>query len=142
MVVIKKSKRTIDYLVIHCTATKEGYPFNAKDIDRWHKSKGWKGIGYNYVIKLDGTIELGRDVNEVPAHVEGHNSNSIGIVYVGGFDDNMTPKDTRTPQQKEAMKYLVGELKKVYRNAEVLGHRDFPNVKKACPSFEVKKEFK
>lgn len=141
MVVIKKSKREIKQIVIHCTATKEGYPFNAKDIDRWHKSKGWKGIGYNYVIKLNGDIELGRDVDEIPAHVEGHNSNSIGVVYVGGVDDYLRPKDTRTSAQKAALKYLVGELKKVYRSAEVLGHKDFPNVHKACPSFEVKKEF-
>ena len=70
---MKKSKRTIKYLVIHCSATPEGRPHTAKDIDLWHRQRGFNEIGYNYVILLDGTIEQGRDVDKIPAHVEGHN---------------------------------------------------------------------
>jgi N-acetylmuramoyl-L-alanine amidase len=80
---LKKSKRTIKYLVVHCAATPEGRNDKAKDIDRWHRQRGWAGIGYNYVIDLDGTIEPGRDVDRIPAQVAGHNSNSIGICYIG-----------------------------------------------------------
>lgn len=139
---IKKSKRKIEYIAIHCTATKEGYPFYAKDIEQWHKSRGWSGIGYNYVIDLKGDIELGRDVNLVPAHVVGYNSNSIGVVYVGGLDSNMKPKDTRTIEQKESLLKLLKELKKIYPTAIIQGHRDFPKVAKECPCFNAKKEYK
>lgn len=142
MKISNKSKRIIKHLVIHCTATKEGYPFSASDIDRWHKVKGWNGIGYNYVIDLNGNIELGRDVNLVPAQVEGYNANAIGIVYVGGLDANMKPKDTRNKAQKESLLSLLKNLKKLYPNAEILGHRDFPKVNKACPCFDAKKEYK
>lgn len=138
---LKKSKRQINHLVVHCTATKENYPFTAKDIDQWHKTKGWKGIGYNYVIDLDGTIEIGRDVDLIPAQVEGWNAHAIGLVYVGGLDKNtLKPKDTRTLQQKESMRNLLSALKSLYPNAKILGHRDFPNVKKACPCFDVQND--
>ncbi|MDY3352217.1 N-acetylmuramoyl-L-alanine amidase [Riemerella anatipestifer] len=139
---MKKSKRRIDYIAIHCTATPEGKNFTARDIDNWHKKIGWSGIGYNYVIKLDGTLELGRDVDLVPAHVKGFNQNSIGVVYVGGVDALGKPKDTRTSQQKDTMIKLLKDLRKFYPNAKILGHRDFPSVKKACPSFDAKNEYK
>lgn len=138
---LKKSKRRIDWLVVHCTATKEGANFKAKDIDLWHKAKGWSQIGYNYVIDLDGAIEPGRDVDLVPAQVAGYNSNAIGIVYVGGTDLNGKPKDTRTVQQKESLLKLLKDLKKLYPSAKIQGHRDFPKVAKACPSFDAKKEY-
>lgn len=138
---IKKSKRDITHIVVHCTATKEGYEFSAKDIDKWHRSKGWAEIGYNYVVQLDGSIQEGRSVDKVPAHVQGHNSKSIGIVYVGGLDDNMNPKDTRTEAQKQSLRSLIASLKIVYPKAQVLGHRDFPGVRKACPCFNAKNEY-
>lgn len=139
---IRKSSRDITHIVVHCTATKEGYSFSARDIDRWHRDIGWAEIGYNYVIKLDGTIEEGRDVDKVPSHVKGHNAKSIGIVYVGGLDENMKPKDTRTPAQKSSLIVLIARLRILYPKAIILGHRDFPGVKKECPCFDVKKEFK
>lgn len=139
---LKKSARRIKYIVIHCTATKQGYPFSAKDVDRWHRSKGWNGIGYNYVIGLDGKIENGRDVDRVPAHVKGYNSNSIGVVYVGGLDKNMKAKDTRTPLQKKSILNILKELRKLYPDAIIQGHRDFPRVAKACPCFDAKPEYK
>ncbi len=140
---MKKSTRQIKYLVVHCSATPEGRNHTAKDIDAWHRQRGFDGIGYNYVIRLDGTVEEGRDVNKIPSHVKGYNKESIGICYIGGIDKNtLQPKDTRTPAQKEALKKLLVELKKLYPQAEILGHRDFPNVAKACPCFNAKIEYK
>jgi N-acetylmuramoyl-L-alanine amidase len=136
-----KSKREIKYIVIHCTATKEGYSFNVKDINRWHKGLGWSEIGYNYVVKLDGTLEFGRNVDKVPSHVKGYNSNSIGVVYIGGLDENMKSKDTRTNLQKIELIRLLKKLKALYPNAKILGHRDFKGVKKDCPCFDAKKEY-
>nr|DAJ29985.1 MAG TPA: endodeoxyribonuclease I [Caudoviricetes sp.] len=143
MTPLKKSTRTINYLVVHCSATPEGKPFTVKDIDQWHRARGFKGIGYNYVIYLDGSVHEGRDVNLIPAHVEGHNRDSIGICYIGGCDaSGKKPKDTRTPQQKAALLELLKALRKLYPNAQILGHRDFADVKKACPSFDAKTEYK
>ncbi|WP_172914049.1 N-acetylmuramoyl-L-alanine amidase [Capnocytophaga canis] len=144
---LKKSKRSIKYLVVHCSATPEGREHTAKDIARWHKQRGFTEIGYNYVIRLDGTIELGRDVDKIPAHVEGFNANSIGIVYIGGVsspnpsEGGGKPKDTRTKGQKQSLLQLLKELRKLYPTAKIWGHRDFPNVKKACPCFDAKKEY-
>lgn len=140
---MKKSTRQIKYLVVHCSATPEGRNHTAKDIDLWHRQRGFDGIGYNYIIRLDGTVEEGRDVNKIPSHVKGYNKESIGICYIGGIDKNtLQPKDTRTPAQKEALKKLLIDLKKLYPQAEILGHRDFPNVAKACPCFNAKIEYK
>lgn len=140
---MKKSKRTIHYLVVHCSATPEGRDHTAKDIDLWHRQRGFNEIGYNYVVRLNGTIEGGRDVDKIPAHVTNHNKDSIGICYIGGIDKKtLQPKDTRTAEQKEALKKLLTELKALYPEAEILGHRDFPGVAKACPCFNAKDEYK
>lgn len=132
--------RKINEIIIHCSATAEGKDFNAKDIDRWHKQRGFKKIGYHYVIKLDGTVEIGRGVEEIGAHCTNHNRNSIGICYIGGLaPDGKTPKDTRTPQQKSALWKLLLELIIKYPDATIHGHREFAN--KACPCFDVQKEY-
>jgi len=130
--------RTITHIVIHCSATREGQSFTADDIRSWHKAKGWKDIGYHFVIRLDGTVERGRDEDQPGAHVENHNSTTIGVCYVGGLDAWGKPTDTRTTAQKEAMQRLVELLVKKYPTAQVVGHRDFPGVKKDCPCFDAK----
>lgn len=129
--------RPINLLVWHCAATPEGKPFTAADIDRWHKQQGWAGIGYHYVVLLDGTIQKGRPVETVGAHVQGHNTGSIGCVYIGGVDkDNRFAKDTRTPPQKAAMIQLTKDLLKQFPTIKrIAGHNEFAN--KACPSFKV-----
>ena len=88
--------RKITEIIIHCADTPEGRNDKAADIDRWHKAQGWHGIGYHYVIDLDGTIEPARDLEKAGAHCTGHNADSIGIVYIGGrCKDAGTPKQPR-----------------------------------------------
>lgn len=132
--------RTIDKIIIHCAATPEGKAFTIKDINRWHKERGFAMIGYHFVIYLDGSVHEGRPLAMQGAHTLGHNTTSIGICYIGGVDkDGKTPKDTRTPAQKEALCTLVDRLQLAYPEATVHGHNEFAN--KACPSFDVQKEF-
>lgn len=133
--------RTIDKIIIHCSATPEGKDFTVSDIDQWHRQRGFASIGYHYVIYLDGSIHEGRPLELQGAHTLGHNARSVGICYIGGVAaDGRTPKDTRTYKQKEALIALVNDLKTRFPEATVHGHREFAN--KACPSFDVKKEFK
>lgn len=132
--------RKINKIILHCSATKEGQKFTVKNIDAWHRQRGFNGVGYHYLILLDGAIEPGRPESLVGAHTLGQNANSIGICYIGGLDTYGKPKDTRTDAQKEALIKLVKELKVKYSGATVHGHNEFAN--KACPSFIVKDELK
>jgi N-acetylmuramoyl-L-alanine amidase len=132
--------RQINEIIVHCSATPEGADFKVEDIDKWHRKRGFRCIGYHYVIYLDGGIHLGRPIEEEGAHCLGHNIHSIGVCYIGGVaKDGHTPKDTRTPEQKEALKALLGLLKAAFRDARIYGHRDF--AKKDCPSFDATKEY-
>ena len=139
----KTTKRKITDISIHCSATKEGIDITTSDIRRWHvQDNGWNDIGYNYIIRLDGTIEKGRPLYKSPAAVKGHNKNMLAVCYIGGIDENQVAKDTRTPQQKASMDYLIGELKRHYPEATVKGHRSYPDVAKACPSFDATEEYR
>lgn len=132
--------RNIDEIIIHCSATREGQDFRASDIDTWHRQKGWAGIGYHYVIDLSGFVEPGRPVEQIGAHCSGHNSNSIGVCYIGGLDRNGKAADTRTENQKEALRVLVDALRNRFPSIKrVNGHRRYAN--KECPCFDVEKEF-
>ena len=135
-----KSVRQITKIILHCTATPEGRDVDAEEITRWHKNKGWRNNGYHYIVKLDGTIEEGRSVQMVGAHTKGHNVGSIGVVYVGGCDKNMKPKDTRTPEQDFVLTNLLSALLEMYPLAKLHGHNEF-NKGKACPSFDVQEEY-
>lgn len=118
-------------IVIHCTATREGQEITVDQIRKWHtdpkpRGRGWSDIGYHFVVMLDGSVEVGRPLTRNGAHVLGHNTNTIGIVYVGGVDENLTPKDTRTPEQKEAINCHIENLLHYHKNIkEIKGHRDF-----------------
>ena len=131
--------RKINEIIIHCSATAEGRDYTVADIDSWHKARGWRCIGYHYVIYRDGSVHTGRPVAQIGAHCTGHNANSIGVCYIGGCAaDGKTPKDTRTPQQREALRKLVSDLQKRFPGAALHGHRDY--AAKACPSFDVHKD--
>ena len=160
-IVLKRSKRRIDYIAIHCTATPEGNDTTVEDIRKQHKAQGWSDIGYHYVIYRDGTVNLGRDVDFAGAHVSGYNANSIGVSYVGGLENKpgvpyskLPAKDTRTEEQKASMLALLMDLRKLHPKAVIQGHRDFSPDRngdgvisadewiKACPSFAAKEEFR
>lgn len=160
-VVLKKSKRRIDYIVVHCTADREGQAKTVEQIRREHIAQGWSDIGYHYVVDLQGNIHLGRDVDISGSHVAGYNSYSIGVVYVGGLENDprktygqLKAKDTRTNAQKAALLSLLMDLRKLYPQAKIVGHRDFSKDKngngiidpweriKECPSFDAKTEYR
>lgn len=133
--------RNIKEIIIHCSATAAGRNFKAADIDAWHRQRGFRKIGYHWVVDLDGTIEAGRAEREVGAHCLGHNAESIGVCYIGGLaEDGKTPMDTRTEAQRMALKRLITEIMRRYPGATLHGHREF--AAKACPCFDVKNELK
>lgn len=132
--------RPINELIWHCTATPEGRHVTRDQIDQWHKARGWKGIGYHKVVHLDGSVSEGRPESEIGAHVSGHNTNTIGYVYVGGLDkDKLQPKDTRTKAQKATMIRLTQEAIAKYNLKKITGHREY--AAKACPCFDAAKEY-
>lgn len=135
---LKPSSRQIKEIIVHCTATRAGVNCTVEDIRRWHKQQGWSDIGYHYVVYRDGSVHEGRDVNIAGAHCLGHNTYSIGVAYVGGVArDGKTPADTRTVAQAEGLEKLMVELRRMYPQAQIFGHRDF--ARKACPCFDARK---
>ena len=158
---LKRSKRKITDIVVHCTASREGQTMTVEQIRAEHRRNGWADIGYHYVIGLRGERWNGRDVDLVGAHVSGHNAHSIGIAYVGGLENRpgvpyscLKAKDTRTPEQKAALLSLLMDLRKLYPSARISGHRDFSPDRdgngiltpdewvKQCPSFDAKTEYR
>ena len=134
--------RKIEQIVIHCSATKPNMDVGVDEIRKWHKNRGWSDIGYHYVVRRNGEIEVGRDEDLVGAGVKGFNKHTIHICLVGGVNDDLEPDDNYTIRQKNAAKELARKLQKKYFELTgifpaVIGHRDFPNVRKACPCFDV-----
>lgn len=139
------TRKATDLLVVHCAATSPSMDIGSAEIDRWHRQRGFFMCGYHYVIRRNGFVECARSghkcrgENDVGAHAQNHNHNSIGICLVGGVAaDGKTPEDNFTPEQMSALGNLLAALKFRYPKATVLGHRDLPGVRKACPSFDVK----
>ena len=125
--------RTITLIVVHCSAVKPDQLSSAAQIDTWHRQRGFHlGIGYHYVIRRNGDIEPGRPEWMIGAHCQNHNSHSIGVCYEGGLDARGQPADTRTPEQKTAMRKLLEELHERYPRAVIVGHHDL-NPMKDCP---------
>lgn len=110
----------------------------AAQVDAWHKQRGWRCIGYHYIVRRDGTIERGRAISQPGAHCYGHNAHSIGVAYVGGLDEEMRPCDTRTEAQRAALLKLVTQLTAMYR-CRVHGHRDY--AERDCPCFDAASEY-
>ena len=133
--------RTISFIIIHCSAARPWQQSSVSDIDRWHRARGWKGCGYHYVIRRDGTVETGRPLEEIGAHCQNRNHHSIGICYEGGLDTDGRPYDTRTEAQKAAMRSLLEELHARFPKALIMGHNVF-NPMKACPCFDAAAEYR
>lgn len=133
------NRKSTNWLVIHCSATRAVMDVGVADIRKWHMAQGWADIGYHYVIRRSGKVETGRPLDSIGSHVKGHNANSVGICLVGGLNnDTFKPENNFTPQQWESLVRLLKTLTAKYPKAKVLGHRDFPNVHKACPGFNAK----
>jgi hypothetical protein len=127
----------IKFLTIHCAATPEGRHVDAATISAWDKAK-FGQTSYHHVIELDGNHVVTLKDDQKGAHTGGHNTGNIGVCYVGGVTaDNKAPKDTRTPNQRATMRDIVREYQIRYPGIIVRGHRDWPDVHKACPSFDV-----
>lgn len=150
-----KKRKSTKQIIVHCTASKEGQNLTVEAVHNSHLRNGWSGIGYHYLIGLDGTIYAGREDDTIGAHAAPQNSDSIGIVYVGGLDANKKPKDTRTEAQKESLIELIKFLLERYPTiSEIKGHRDISPDKngdgiiqpkewiKACPCFDAIEEYK
>ena len=132
-----------EYIVIHCSDSYPSMDIGVKEIRRWHTSpdkndpsKPWKDIGYHFVIRRNGIVEVGRHVDDVGSHTRGFNSDSIGICMVGGKDGN-----NFTVLQWGELETLVRDLKKRYNKPEVVGHCEL-NAGKTCPNFDVQQWLK
>ena len=133
--------RSITLIVIHCSAVLPGQQSSAADIDQWHKANGWKGIGYHFVVRRDGSVEAGRPIEQAGAHVRNHNRHSIGICYEGGYDATGEAADTRTPEQVKALRSLVEQMHERFPKALIVGHHDLDPTK-LCPCFDAVAEYK
>lgn len=129
--------RSIKFLVLHCTATPQNTTIESIK-NYWKNTLGWKNPGYHFMIKADGEVVNILPIEQISNGVAGYNTPSINISYIGGVDAKNQPIDNRTDAQKASMIKLLKQLKKQFPNVVIQGHRDFPNVKKACPSFDVK----
>lgn len=132
--------RTINLIVVHCSATRCDRPFPVTALIRCHADR-FGFTGYHYYITRDGTTYQTRHEQLIGAHAKDYNRNSLGICYEGGLDEQGKPADTRTKAQKLSLLKLLKRLKKEHPQAQILGHRDLPNVKKACPCFDAKSEY-
>ena len=129
--------RHISRIIVHCAATPPTLDIGVDEIRRWHLGRGFKTVGYHYVIRRSGEVELGRPVGHVGAHAIGHNADSIGICLVGGIDNEGEPDANFTPSQYESLRALIVTLRDTLPIRSVIGHRD-TGARKACPSFDVR----
>lgn len=132
--------RTITLIVLHCSGVKPSVHQDISVIDAYHKSQGWKGVGYHFYVRRDGTVEVGRPLEEVGAHVVNHNKYSIGICYEGGLNARGLADDTRTEAQKVAMRELLEQLHDRFPKALIVGHHDL-DPRKDCPCFDAIEEY-
>ncbi len=127
----------INRTIIHCTDTPPSMRVDISMVRKWHLERGFNDVGYHFLVLKDGTIEYGRSLTTVGAHTKGNNLNSIGIAYVGGWQE----KDDRTCEQKDALLCLIKSLKFILpSDIEVHGHNEYSS-EKACPNFNAFKEY-
>lgn len=132
------NKDAVRFIAIHCAATPPAADIGADEIRKWHLAQGWEDIGYHFVIRRNGTVEPGRSLEFQGAHVQGHNHEAIGICLVGGINDKAQPDANFTDAQWASLESIVHLMLNKFPKVSVVGHRDFPGVTKACPSFDVK----
>lgn len=130
--------RKINSIAIHCSATIPDQDIGRFEINQWHVANGWSGIGYHFVIRRNGKLEIGRELSRAGAHVKGHNADSVGVCMVGGLAHSGKPDNNFTPEQWRKLETVVSMLKAFFPEAEIKGHRDYPDVTKACPCFDVR----
>jgi N-acetylmuramoyl-L-alanine amidase len=129
--------RKIKYIVVHCTATPQNTTIES--IQRfWKEERKWQAPGYHYLVKADGEVIQLLDEKQISNGTFGHNPECVHIAYIGGIDKDGKPLDNRTERQKHSLFNKLVEIAERYPQAQILGHRDFPGVAKACPSFDVK----
>jgi len=132
----------VRFIVVHCSASLPHPKTDVTTIDRWHRDRGFLKVGYHFVIKTDGTVQPGRTLHERGAHAEDFNHCSVGICLVGGVEKGpkggVLSKANFTDEQYHALATKILELRKLFPDAQVLGHRDLPNVAKDCPCFDVR----
>ena len=134
--------RTINLIVLHCTATRVTQDFTVEDLKACHLARGFKTIGYHYYITKDGTLYPCRPEREVGAHARHYNAHSIGICYEGGLDENGKPANTLTREQYDRLHDLFYILHQLFPNAKIVGHRDLPGTTpKDCPCLDAAKLF-
>ena len=137
----ESKKNRFDRGTLQChTYINQDFPVEA--LEACHKARGFHSIGYHYYITKDGVVYPCRPESEEGAHARHYNAHSIGICYEGGLDEKGKPADTRTPAQKASLEDLLYSLVLDYPDAEILGHRDLPWVRKSCPCFDVKEWLK
>lgn len=130
--------RQINKIVVHCTASPDSIDIGFREINQWHKDRGWmspSGIscGYHWIVRRNGRVERGRPEDEVGSHAYGHNKRSIGVVWVG-------TKDIGVEQRKQLLRVLRGICNK-YRVPilDVVGHNELEGVNKECPVIDMNK---
>lgn len=132
-------RRRTDFLVVHAAATTPSMDIGAAEIAKWHRARGFRAIGYHFVIRRDGRIETGRAMEHRGAHAKGVNDRSIGVCLVGGLSERgYRPEANFTDAQMTSLSALLDALEIRYPGAEILGHCDLPRVRKACPCFDVR----
>lgn len=139
---IVTQRKNTSLLLVHCSYTKPEQDIGVDEIRQWHtlpkpKGNGWSDVGYNLVIRRDGTLENGRDIEAIGAHAKGYNSVSVGICLVGGMSEFGEPDCNFTITQFETLRHVLDYLTEKYPDAETKGHRDLPNSDKPCPCFDV-----
>ena len=128
----------VTHIVVHYSATFRDEQITAATIDKWHKERGFKGIGYHFFYRLNGKEEVGRTLNEQGAHVRGKNKGKIGLCFAGGLDRSTGPDvgvNTMNLAQEKALISRIRFLKVVYPDAIICGHKDL--VSTQCPGFDV-----
>ena len=131
-------RSSTEYLVVHCSATKPSMDIGLREIKRWHvDDNGWRDVGYHYIIRRNGEVELGRSNRDTGAHAAGYNHKSISLCMVGGMAEDNSAENNFTAQQWTALLDLVKQIKVDYPEADVIGHNEISE--KECPSFNVQK---